>query len=54
MSNFHPDLKVVASTRESIRLAGSSQQALQRARPADEGAVYEAGQDIEKFGIAGR
>jgi hypothetical protein len=54
MSNFHPDLAVVASTRSSIRLAGSSQQALQQAKPEGAEEAYEAGQDIEKFGIAGR
>lgn len=54
MSNFHPDLAVVASSRSSIRLAGSSQQALQQAKPGDGAGAYEAGQDIEKFGIAGR
>ncbi len=54
MSNFHPDLEVVASTRQSIRLAGTSQQALQGGRPAEGEAGYEAGQDIDKFGIAGR
>lgn len=54
MSNFHPDLAVSASTRECIRLSGTSQQALQHARPAGEASAYEAGQDIDKFGIAGR
>ena len=54
MSNFHPDLAVVASTRGSIRLAGSSQLAFQQAKPGEAEGAYEAGQDIEKFGIAGR
>ena len=54
MSNHHPDLAVVASTRASAKLAGASQQPLPRAGPDGGEAGYEAGQDIETFGIAGR
>lgn len=54
MSNFDKNLTQVASTRDSVRLAGVSQQALQKARAAAEQSEYEAAQDVAKFGIAGR